>query len=482
MSVTLVLTLLFWRHAAGITDGSIVYPTMLEARQEGGRKFIRLTDEQTLSLEKASVFAKMIALNSDENGNYVEKYIDGSKIEENLYSDPHKMASLMLDDADGVIKLTGMISLTQRIEPVLGEPRSDHGAVPHRVSRIRMRDPFRNSAVRMRRDVSAEVHARIEPRNDLPDTVYLEVFVISDTYHNRFFNTTHQLINYLAIMFNSVNLRYETVEDPKIRLILVGVEASQSEPYIQNMRTKFTLEGSLHDDAVLDALEKYAHDGSIATYFDTLYLMTGRDIFAVGLFDESIEKRAAGIANLGGLCTKENVAAGEDIPGSFDGTFTVTHELAHLLGAVHDGSGPSLRIRGHQGSQRCPWNEGYIMSYKDTGENHFKFSECSKEQFRVLFRQTNQSCFDVVSKQVFNNLKLGFAGFYTKASTYCTLAFPEKPGIYPAERGNSLAECRLLCCRGDPNPDECYKKPLLDAMPCDDGKRCFNGVCIPFKG
>ncbi|KAG0410138.1 hypothetical protein HPB47_012748, partial [Ixodes persulcatus] len=96
------------------------------------------------------------------------------------------------------------------------------------------------------------------------------------------------------------------------------------------------------------------------------------------------------LAYVGGLCWSTKVAVGEDIPLSFKGVHIAAHEIAHLLGAVHDGSGPISYIPGHPGAKKCPWTDGYIMSYIDGGEKNFRFSVKGRSLEGSLFQDAQQ--------------------------------------------------------------------------------------------
>ncbi|KAH7939870.1 hypothetical protein HPB52_018579 [Rhipicephalus sanguineus] len=101
-----------------------------------------------------------------------------------------------------------------------------------------------------------------------------------------------------------------------------------------------------------------------------------------------------GIGYVGGLCTRQFVALGED-SGLYDGMHTLTHEGAHVLGAAHDQSQPNQWIPGDPGSLSCPWSRGNIMSYVDGGINHHRFSDSpdvSKCMVKCQYPEVRQTC------------------------------------------------------------------------------------------
>ncbi|EEC08846.1 hypothetical protein IscW_ISCW006734 [Ixodes scapularis] len=59
---------------------------------------------------------------------------------------------------------------------------------------------------------------------------------------------------------------------------------------------------------------------------------------------------------------------------------------AQYLGCQHDGDGPSDWVKGHIGSADCPWDDGYLMSYKMQDERQYQFSYCCQREVRNLYK------------------------------------------------------------------------------------------------
>lgn len=64
------------------------------------------------------------------------------------------------------------------------------------------------------------------------------------------------------------------------------------------------------------------------------------------------------------------------------------YEFGHNMGAPHDGN--------YQGQSpetaACPWEDGYIMSYKVGKPTHFHFSQCSKELIQNVLNSEEAGC------------------------------------------------------------------------------------------
>ncbi|KAL1430920.1 hypothetical protein MTO96_014765 [Rhipicephalus appendiculatus] len=123
---------------------------------------------------------------------------------------------------------------------------------------------------------------------------------------------------------------------------------------------------------------------------DVVYLMSGRNVFT--FYQGKVTDAGLGIGYVCGVCTEYYVALGEDNPGLFNGMHTFTHELAHLLGAKHDGDGPNVAMPGHPGAKNCSWNLGHIMSYINNGPSHHRFSWCTLQQIRYVLSRAGERC------------------------------------------------------------------------------------------
>ncbi|CAN8026067.1 unnamed protein product, partial [Ixodes persulcatus] len=81
----------------------------------------------------------------------------------------------------------------------------------------------------------------------------------------------------------------------------------------------------------------------------------------------------------------ERVAVVEDVPHTYSMTRIIAHELAHTLGATHDGDETEL---GPDGTplNNCSKSDGYIMAPYTIGSNRGHFSNCSLQQIREFVK------------------------------------------------------------------------------------------------
>ncbi|KAL3213824.1 hypothetical protein MRX96_035069 [Rhipicephalus microplus] len=163
----------------------------------------------------------------------------------------------------------------------------------------------------------------------------VELHLISDKAHQKYYNKNQELITYLAVMTNAANLRYLEMGNPKVKFLLVGVTRAKDHDFARN---------------------------------NGLYLVTGLDMTKIANGRKS--NGILGRAYMSTVCSHMAMGEGEDTALSYNGVDTLAHELAHTLGSPHDET------------PECPWADGYLMSYVDGGLRKFRLSPCSQKSIR----------------------------------------------------------------------------------------------------
>ncbi|XP_072140794.1 A disintegrin and metalloproteinase with thrombospondin motifs like [Dermacentor andersoni] len=155
---------------------------------------------------------------------------------------------------------------------------------------------------------------------------------------------------------------------PRIKFILVGVTRSLEDDFAK------IIDGAIIGPETLEGLIKSYREGKIAGAPDVVHLITGRDMARYE--DNTLDRSYEGVSNLGSVCTKYAVGLSEDTATTFLGAAVMAHELGHVLGARHD----------HP--PKCPWSEGYLMSYLDGGAKKYRLSSCTVEDIRNTVKWT----------------------------------------------------------------------------------------------
>ncbi|OQR72172.1 hypothetical protein BIW11_01356 [Tropilaelaps mercedesae] len=375
------------------TDELIVYPRF--TLTPDGRRLLQVTDTFNLNLDPTNVFPPHILVRTfDLLGNPIDETMDTHDLSDGIFFDPKNGASLQMNKPKkpgGFTEFIGVLSNGLRIVPVTGrDPKN--GVMPHRVFRYKDRQSHEHDFVF---PLNLTLFNPFGPGGPFdggglqaaPYRIRPEVMIVSDTAHSSKFSSKTELLRYIGTFMNAVNLRYRTVTGMDMQLKLAGVVINniEHEPYIRGYG------GHVIADQTLAGFAQYINSGGIPGHFDMAYLMTGRDMAAIDPF-YGLHPGVAGLAYVGGACTPQRTGMGEDLAGSYDGVHVAAHEIAHLLGCVHDGDPAPFYLAGSPGARECPWDHGFIMSYKDSGSNRYKFSHCCVNSMKYLVRSPAHHC------------------------------------------------------------------------------------------
>nr|XP_037273466.1 venom metalloproteinase antarease-like TtrivMP_A [Rhipicephalus microplus] len=408
MSLAAFVCLLFGT-AIGRHHRSTVYPVVLEERSESDALVLRIHHGLSLKLSKVSVATEALRLRSNFDGMFTDHIINGTEIQASLFEDKVNMATLSVEKTSDGVKVMGLLNPTERIEPALFERRLIPGRLPHVVKKIQQ--PL--SLERISEQKLKEISSRKDVPTNMPNTVPIEVYIVSDESHNRRFADSDFLV-YICIFLNTIKIIFKNLVSPSVEVLLVGVEKSSKN---QEYEYTFGSDKLINDVTSLHMLEKYVM-GHLKQYGypDVVLLLTGRDIYESSL--GGINKNVAGIAYEGGVCTERRVALAEDTPGAFSGIIDAAHELGHSLGASHDGTRPNTLIPGHPGSLNCSAKSGRLMTYVDGGHLRYRFSECNEREIRHVLRERGEQCWKINAPKTYA-MRGVFPGAILKVADYC---------------------------------------------------------------
>ncbi|KAK8763885.1 hypothetical protein V5799_033506, partial [Amblyomma americanum] len=210
----------------------IVYPRLLTARGDSGEKVLKINDNIALSLEKSKVFSGDFLLFSEANGESVHYYMKEDDYEKNLYHNDEHQASLLLDTEDGV-KVEGIISNTLRIKPLLEMARSDEGQIAHSLYEIEpptAGEPTHRDYAVGNTTGDGNYSSYTAEARSAKDVLYPEIHIVVDSAYAKHFNYDKKSITlYLAVLVNAANLRYKSIQNPRIQLRIVAITVSETE-------------------------------------------------------------------------------------------------------------------------------------------------------------------------------------------------------------------------------------------------------------
>ncbi|XP_050046205.2 venom metalloproteinase BumaMPs1-like [Dermacentor andersoni] len=454
----------------------VVYPRLLESRSEDGNKVIRIAEDITLNLQKSSLLGKEFLLRAYQGDIMEHNYLDGQMLEENLYHDSRALASVIVSDDDG-LKVEGIISPQQGIKPLSSREGMRPGNNPHVLFALAP-ETYQHDTNTSSRPVSSY----ISQRNSVPQgpllNVTLELIIIVDSYFRKQFSTKDEMLQYLIISLNSVNLRYLTVSDPEVEIKLLAVEVCN-----HKLEEEFLVRSGKNRVDGLDTLLKLRRyvkwNQKKYQEYDAVYLITGLDMGFLG--SRGWESGQLGIAFIGSVCATDKVGMGEDKARTFAGIRVMAHELGHILGCPHDG----YQYTGYS-SKACPWYDGFMMTYLSNSSNSMKFSKCCNAAMTRLARSGQGWCLTETNaqrriKKLFYTSEL--PGKVLNRNEVCKLAFPDVEGIRFAT-DDGMARCYARCYA--PGLNKTLRTLLPDHSRCNETsvegiesrhKVCINGGC-----
>lgn len=470
----------------------LVYPVIVEGRSTASKLVLRINDDITLNLEKSEVLSEILLLVTATREGHEVETVNTSSIQEKLYYDSNERSSLMVQQTDGSTLVEGVVNRKLRIKPMPEGERSAQGHVLHSLYEVRERgedlakmaaytrhyprthvreqSPYRRTHVvrpaRHHVPQAATTVSTIIARRPV-DKFVVELFIISDEEHNQNFKYKADLITYLGIMVNAMNLRYLEMRMPSIAFKLIGVTMSKADVFASHIL------GTIEAHETLKKLEKYYQEGKVPGNPDVVYLITNRDMSSIK--SGRLDKGIAGLANVAGVCTNERVAMGEDTAPSYDGVFAMAHELGHSLGARHD----------PRGSSECSWRHGFLMSYEEGGTNKYRLSPCSMDQIKTTTEKLPDDCIrESATVTHYMEKPHVMPGQKISAGEHCRLIMIRslkqkriRSEAYAETLPDLARECKMKCCYNVGHQKWCQKVDILEGMICTEGKTCRKGVC-----
>nr|XP_037273440.1 uncharacterized protein LOC119165365 [Rhipicephalus microplus] len=118
-------------------SGFIVYPKLLESRDQTGPLILHVHDGLTLNLEKSSVLAKNLEFVTSSSAQFYTETMNGEELEKNLYHDTIQKSSLIIDHLlGGGVQVRGILTRNLRIAPTNDSSQSGVDSGEHEVEQI----------------------------------------------------------------------------------------------------------------------------------------------------------------------------------------------------------------------------------------------------------------------------------------------------------------------------------------------------------
>ena len=325
-----------------------------------------------------------------------------------------------------------------------------------------------------------EMVRSVRNRRSLTGTVRPEILVVVDkSLHHQLGNEDSATNNYVRNFWNAVNLRFRLISNPRVELNIAGIiigKSSSQTPYLRDSRVSGR---KFEARKALDLMGKhfFKSDRSLPV-FDLVVTMTNLDMCRYKEGEKSCNKATAGFAYVGGACVvnkylkKINSVALVEDTGGYSGVIVAAHEVAHLLGAVHDGDGP-VRSVGGPGARQCGWREGFIMSDARRSVRGLAWSDCTQAQLSHFLSSPTARC--LTNPPHSHHLSL-LSDHQPSLDTQCEREMG--PGSKACFRDGRV--CTQLFCHnpGKPRSNCISYRPALEGSQCGAREVCRDGRCV----
>ncbi|XP_071121050.1 uncharacterized protein [Mytilus edulis] len=336
------------------------------------------------------------------------------------------------------------------------------------------------SSSRSRVNVAADDTYNVELLLVIDHSIYMREYnAINDpSVFNKDMEAKSRIRQYFGHTVNGMNLRYDNIETNKFHInVAVSGYIIADKPDIAVWTAKRTA-GNPRDlvdsDDALDLLRSWRMEVSQLPEHDHLMLFTAYDLYRYRTTDNKV----TGLASFKAMCSASSVSIVEDngVHGSIS---TGTHELAHSLGARHDGSGTNI----------CSSSSQYIMAGTGgvTGNgnelNPWKFSPCSiDELYSFLSGLGPGSCLSdealIYDMDEFNEVTRNEIGQIYDANEQCRQR-AGKNSFYGW--GGGLGEftdiCTSMACKSETSKNSYLIYTAARGTSCGNQKWCLNGLC-----
>uniref|UniRef100_A0A224YED3 Reprolysin n=1 Tax=Rhipicephalus zambeziensis TaxID=60191 RepID=A0A224YED3_9ACAR len=379
-----LVTLIVSVFMTALSAEFLVYPKILESRKDDGSLVIHVHPGLTLTLEKSTILAPKVYFRASLLEDSHAVVLDGEELEKDLYHNSDHMSSLIIQRTGSGIKVQGILNHRQRIAPVGTNFRISDENIPHQIYEIQERSSHQTG------DISEDTESSNIMTDDYLTTeqinatqsalgVFLvETCIVASRNYSSYFNTTEELVTYIAAMLNSVALIFAEMGSPAIKFQLNEVMNISDEKLFGNLTCGESENKLTHKPNItvcgFDAEESLNKTRDyvnmcVAAHCDVVYHITGAELTFIQ--NGTLSTNIVGYAKIGGVCTELKYGIGEDTPHTYLGLATMAHELGHLLGADHDG---------YSEAENCSNNHGNLMSTLHKGmQNRSKLSACTQE-------------------------------------------------------------------------------------------------------
>ncbi|GIY37853.1 a disintegrin and metalloproteinase with thrombospondin motifs 6 [Caerostris darwini] len=229
------------------------------------------------------------------------------------------------------------------------------------------------------------------PRKRKVPVVYPEIILLVD-YDNylTFDQNDKRVLSYYYSVLSNIDLRYRTLRNPTVKIILSAILIAKNKGGMPFLEKNQMNETYIEVTDTLKDFSKYLYENSnYIRQYDIALIMTKFSLCSRERTGEC--KPVIGVADGVGSACKfsidqeeiEGIGIVEDVGGQKSASIAA-HEIAHLLGVEHDGTGSAFQ---------CRRDVGFLMdSVYRSAVYEREWSECSRQQFSRFLNSPEAKC------------------------------------------------------------------------------------------
>ncbi|XP_033752378.1 uncharacterized protein LOC117336111 [Pecten maximus] len=293
--------------------------------------------------------------------------------------------------------------------------------------------------------------------------------------------TKANIREHMANIVNGVDLRFNNFETFEVKVAITGyiiIDKEEDSRWTQQKiakRPRDILNASIALSELFEWKKDFRQD---LPPHDHVMLFTQYDLYVNSFSDTKV----AGFAHIKAVCKDKGISVVED-EGGFDNILTATHELAHSLGASHDGD---RRYDNH-----CDPNDGFIMTAvgggtagdATKGQNSYRFSTCSEDQIIDYFDTLGPGhCLEkedfVYDSSEFDSHVSTMLGQKYNPNEQCALNLGYSSYYaWGGRLGEPHDICTSMACKNRLSSESFNIFNAYRGTSCGDKRWCIDGVC-----
>ncbi|XP_049511729.1 venom metalloproteinase antarease-like TpachMP_A [Dermacentor silvarum] len=200
------------------------------------------------------------------------------------------------------------------------------------------------------------------------------------------------LLDYLRVLFSAVNLNLQRTDTEILDLQLVVTDIIVLKEYSEFLNERFSKNHDLIAASSPFRLTNYMKTQPHVFFgIDAVLYLSSR---MFGRQDKGRTTTAKGMAYTGCACSDLGGALIYVDSNTMSSAATLTHEILHLVGSVHDTKAAPVYLKDSPGALNCPDDRKLIMAeyFQPQQDSFLQLSTCTRDQVMAFLRSSRGKC------------------------------------------------------------------------------------------